>query len=140
MKIGELAAKFNISRDTIRYYINEGLLVPNGNAQYNFGVREVKELELILRMKDQQFSLQKIAEMLTLHRTSNMVEPETINECISLLENQRMELQLQVKQFQHAADSILEDEKMLAGQVKGASVHTGVPLKALDLLVCPCCG
>ena len=140
MKIGELAELFSVSRDTIRYYINEGLLVPQTGTQYDFGPREVEELQLILRMKEQQFSLQKIAEMLTLRRTSNMVEPATISSCIELLENKRLELQGQIEQLQRAADSIIADEQKLSSQVRSPNVHLGVPLKALELLVCPRCG
>lgn len=61
MKIGELSKRTGVSRDTIRYYVNRGILLPETNrAQYNFTERELHDLQIILRMKQQQFNLKEI--------------------------------------------------------------------------------
>ncbi|MEA4933263.1 MAG: MerR family transcriptional regulator, partial [Lawsonibacter sp.] len=86
MKIGELASRTGLSRDTIRYYINNGLLVPEKNdAQYNFSERELQDLQTIIKMKRQNFNLTEIQNYLSLKRLSNLIEPETIDECLRMM-------------------------------------------------------
>lgn len=47
MKIGELAKITNLSVDTIRYYVNLGLLVPASESkQYSFSEKDIQDLKL----------------------------------------------------------------------------------------------
>lgn len=53
MKIGTLAKKFNVSIDTIRYYISIGLLIPEKNGvQFDFSAKEQEILEFIQHLKN----------------------------------------------------------------------------------------
>ncbi len=143
MKIGEVAEKYNISKDTLRYYLKSGLLIPGGMNKYSrleFQDRDLEDLELILRMKDQQFSLKEILTMLTLRRTSNMVEPQTVGIYTQLYEGKKRELQKQIGELNRAIDSIEQDKARLTEESGGTSVMTGVPLRALSLLQCLVCG
>ena len=81
MKIGELAKSNGVSRATIRFYMENGLLVPNeSNGQYTFSKQDEEDLQTILKMKRQQFTLKEIQHYLSLKRMSNFIEPETIDE------------------------------------------------------------
>ena len=141
MKIGELAEKYNITRDAIRYYVNHGLLSLSKGPQYNFTQKDIEDLQLILKMKRQQFSLQEISDVLTLHRIGNMIEPEIITAYKNILERKHSELQEQARQLQLAMDSISRDIKELSTKAvdSGISLRLGVPLVALQLLHCPKC-
>ena len=55
MKIGEFAKKYGVTKNTVRYYIEHGLLVPESGLQYQFGKQEEEDMELILKMKTQFF-------------------------------------------------------------------------------------
>jgi len=98
MKIGEFARKYNVSKNTVRYYVEHGLLIPESGLQYQFGKQEEEDMEMILRMKAQFFSLKEIAAMLSIRHTSNMIEPYTIQDCISILEQKRVELDQQINE------------------------------------------
>jgi DNA-binding transcriptional MerR regulator len=66
--IGELADEFNITTRTIRFYEARGLLVParfRSNRAYSR--RDRARLKLILRGKNLGFSLEDIAEYLSLY-------------------------------------------------------------------------
>ena len=67
MKIGELAKSSGVSRATIRFYMENGLLVPNeSNGQYTFSKQDEEDLQTILKMKRQQFTLKEIQHYLSL--------------------------------------------------------------------------
>ncbi|MCI1951649.1 MAG: MerR family transcriptional regulator [Clostridiales bacterium] len=141
MKIGELSKRTGVSRDTIRYYVNRGILLPETNrAQYNFTERELHDLQVILRMKQQQFNLKEIQDYISLCRLSNLIEPETIDECLRMMNNKKQELQSQIAFLKGAITSIDQEILELTGHVHGKPQRTGVPLSALPLLVCPRCG
>ena len=140
MKIGEFAAQFNVTRDTVRFYITNGLLIPDDQgAQYNFTQRECQDMETILRMKEQQFSLKEIREYLSILRVSTMVEPESIQGVIDLLDHKKAELDSQAEQLRAISESIDSDIQTLLTQDSPKRKRSGVPLRALSLLACPYC-
>lgn len=143
MKIGEAAKKYGLSTDTLRYYIKAGLLIPKDTGRYSrteFKARDIEDLELILHMKEQRFSLEEVLTALSLKRTSNMIEPETIRAYIELYEKKRHELTKQVDELTCAKESVERDIVRLSNSELKPVVSTGVPLRALALLRCPDCG
>jgi len=66
--IAELAREFGITTRAIRFYEDEGLLTPRRRGQTRiYGARDRTRLKLILRGKRLGFSLQEIAEMVTMY-------------------------------------------------------------------------
>ena len=64
MKISEFAAKYNVSNDTIRYYMKLNLITAEKEgSHYQFDERCEKQLEEILRLKKMNFFLQEIKEI-----------------------------------------------------------------------------
>lgn len=69
MQIGEVAERTSLSLRTIRYYGEVGLAPPSARSQGGFRLyaeRDVDRLLLIKRMKPLDFSLQEMADLLTL--------------------------------------------------------------------------
>ena len=140
MKIGEFAERFHIPQENVRYYMKLGLLLPKRkNAQYVFGESECRDLELILKMKKERFSLNEIRKFLEIKRVSIMVEPESLLAAAELLEAKRAELEIQIQGLQSACREIAEDIRALAPP-GNEQEQIGVPLAALELLACPRCG
>ena len=61
MKIGEFAKKHQVTVDTVRHYINEGLLTPlRENTQYNFSEIDDGVMDTILLLKSMNFRLDEM--------------------------------------------------------------------------------
>jgi DNA-binding transcriptional MerR regulator len=66
--IGELADEFDITTRTIRFYESRGLLIPQRlRSNRTYSRRDRARLKLILRGKNLGFSLEDIAEYLSLY-------------------------------------------------------------------------
>ena len=52
MKISEFSDLFGTNPDTIRYYVNMGLLVPRThNKRYDFGAADENDMKFLLQLK-----------------------------------------------------------------------------------------
>lgn len=142
MKIGEFAAHFGVSKDTVRHYIEFGLLLPNtSGAQFQFNKREIQDMETILRLKEQQFSLSEIRKYLDILRVSTDAEPTSMQELSAIYSQKREELRAQIRTLENACDKIEQDIQRFSIDTVApkTDVSTGVPLQALSLLACPRC-
>lgn len=141
MKIGEFAIKCGVSKDTVRFYMKNGLLIPGGmGAQYSFTEREFQDMQTILKMKEQHFTLQEIHRFLDIKRVSTMLEPESIQEAVTLLNGKRLELERQIQSLQGICTGISRDIQKFSCDEEIPGEHTGVPVRSMPLLVCPHCG
>lgn len=141
MKIGELARRCGVSRATIRFYMGNGLLIPSEEGgNYHFSEQDLDDLLTILRMKEQQFSLKEIQSYISLKRQSNLIEPDTIDDCLRIMENKKVELDAKITAFQKAILGIDQQIVALTSQNFGSPQRTGIPVSALSLLQCPICG
>ena len=130
MKIGEVAKKYGLSKDALRYYIKSGLLIPEGAEKYarcKFKARDLEDLELILRMKEQRFQLKDIMTALTLRRTSNMIEPQTIQAYAALYEGKKRELREQIEELHRALESIEREEARFSAKEAAVRPRVDAP-------------
>lgn len=110
------------------------------NTQYVFHQRELEDLEFIQSLKEMHFNLKEIGEVLSLRRTSNWIEPETLTHYAQMLRTKRGELHLELQQLQGALEQIAGEMEMAMAGCHGEHPVVGVPLVALPLLACPKCG
>ena len=69
MKIGEFAKKHNITQDTIRHYLELGLLATEKKGgHYDFSESDSHDLIQIMELKNLSFSLNEIQRILTIQR------------------------------------------------------------------------
>ncbi len=141
MKIGKLSALSGVPKDTIRYYIKIGLLLPKlQGSLLDFTQRDIDDLEIIKKLKTMGFSLKEIQHVFSLRFFSNWVEPEIINEYIYLLQKKQSQLTLEIKSKQKSHQIISEEINKLTDINQGKRNKLGVPLMALQYLACPNCG
>lgn len=141
MRIGKVSEKYGISIDNLHYYINYGLLVPpKPKGQYVFDDATLKDLEWILNLKKLDFSLREIHIILSLKRVSNFAHAQDLEELKEIFKGKRdfckkeiqrkEEITKQLEAYIHRIDQVPNLPKS----------STGVPVRSLSLLCCPCCG
>ena len=72
LKIGELSKHAKVSRDTLRFYEQQALLVPRHRSDSGYRLydgEDVKKLDFILRARAVGFTLREIRELLALEVT-----------------------------------------------------------------------
>lgn len=140
MKIGKVAKKYDLSNDTLHYYINYGLLVPPKiNTQYDFDAQTLADLERILELKALSFSLKEIHRIISLNRISGFQSFEDTNELIEIYQNKKderiQELGLEEKRISTLNEKIVT----LRFNISKPTPSKGVPVNMLHLLCCPDC-
>lgn len=98
-RIGEFAAKVGLSTYTLRYYEQEGLLLPqrDDNGQRYYTEADVRWLIFILHLKGTGMSM---AQLKTYVRLRAQGDP-TIPERLALLRDVRSEAQAQIRALQN---------------------------------------
>lgn len=104
LKIGELAALAGVSKRTIDYYTQLGLLEPvRSETNYRYYPEEsIEHLQLIHALKKQHLTLEEIRERLQLMKK----QPAPMNEIINKIEHLQ-------KQMQHIQEEVLELKPLL---------------------------
>lgn len=141
MKIAQFSQHFNLPSETIRYYINEGLLVPaTKNDRYNFCERDIEDMELLLKLKSFRFSITDIHKILSLKRLSNLDSAEELNDYVNILKSQKYVLLKERAFLNRTINSLQQEISTASGKHTGAIKHkSGVPLSFLPYLACPHC-
>ena len=139
MKIGAFSEKYGVSQDTIRYYIKQKMLLPQKEGpQYDFSSSCERDLEIILELKNYQFSIQEIKKLLFYMRVSKL-EPKLKSLFIhSALRKKQNEIQSEIKSLQDIEDELNTHIEEI--QREPLSQHTmGVPFTFIENMSCPKC-
>lgn len=140
MKIGEFSKKNNITQDTIRHYIDMGLLVAEKQGwQYKFSEEDSNDLEKITMLKQLDFSLTEIQEILCFNRVGGEKTDEFRNFYLSLLERKKDEIMKEQQRFKEIDSELKDRINELKMYEINARKNLGFPLSSTGLLHCPCC-
>ncbi|MFK2827243.1 MerR family transcriptional regulator [Bacillus sp. B190/17] len=139
MKIGSFAKKFDVSIDTVRYYIELGLLLPEKEkTQYYMNQLCLEDMAFIHELKQLRFSLKEIHKILSLKRLTNSGHNEEASYFTNLLLEKKADLIAEKKQLSNLIRSI--DEKIHSIiHLPPDDFTTGVPLFFVSLFRCPHC-
>ena len=142
MKIGQVVKKYGISANSLYFYINNGLLVPpKKNNQYVFDDRTLGELQLILELKKMEMPLKTIHRILSLRRISGFCSREDRAEIRRIYAEHDKNLRLQEEKLVSARKKLWDRAYRFENEMENREeMRTGVPIRTLSLLRCPCCG
>jgi DNA-binding transcriptional MerR regulator len=122
--ISELAAMFDISSRSIRYYEEIGMLISENREimtkQRSYTNRERRRLKMILRGKKLGFSLQQIKEMIDLYET-NPEGDEQKRRIIEFADEKINEINEQILQLQMLKEDILSYKERYQNHNKNSS-------------------
>lgn len=141
MRISEFAKKFDLSTSTIRYYINQGLLMPDKKKdQYDFGAECISDIEKLLRYKQCRLSLEEIQQLFFLEKASRFRDEVSVNAWKDILLNKKKELHKEQEDLAHCLRSLEEELCNAPFDRENILKEFGVPLSFLPYLYCPDCG
>lgn len=140
MKIGQFARKYEVSIDTIRYYMELMLIIPEKvGGQYEFGEGCMRDLEEILWLKTANFSLNEIQRVFTLKRLTSLKNDEDISYYKELFNNKKNELINRRNEIDEIIEKIEMKIKDTQNKINDVQMKLGLPIELLHLLACPKC-
>lgn len=142
MKIGDFSKKFDISIDTVRYYVENGLLLPEKvHNQRRFDERCVKDMNLIIELKAMKFSISDIKKMFSLLRLTNLADEHYKDYYLTLFRNKKKELNSEIEELKDSV-SLIDDKMTEIEDIAFEKIlrKNGVPLSFFAYLYCPECG
>ncbi|MEH7381165.1 MerR family transcriptional regulator [Bacillus sp. JJ1533] len=110
--MGELAKEANVSKRTIDYYTQLGILTPErSDSNYRFYSDEaVETLHLVSQYKELNIPLLEIKEKVELFHT-NRVEQEKVLKYTQVLSKRMEYLETELKEMQPMLESLTEDQQ-----------------------------
>ncbi len=115
MQIKEVAQKFNLTTDTLRYYEKEGLLGPvkkNKSGIRDYGEEDIKRIEFVKCMRDAGMPVVALKKYLDLLE----IGEETLDERIELLKKERQKIKDKIDIMQKGYDKLTYKIKLFSGQ------------------------
>lgn len=127
MKIGEFAAKNQISPDTVRYYVREGLLYPvREGYHFSFDEQCSRDLRRVQTLKNIGFSLSEIKQIM-INSTERLFAAEASSSiCRQLYEKRLAEITGELRRLEQAR-SFLEERLELEEAKADFSRPVGIP-------------
>jgi len=141
VKIGEFSDMFGLVPETVRYYVNKGLLIPvSKNDRYDFDIVDVDDMRLLLKLKSFRFSLSEIHRIMSLRRLSNFDSKKELMDYIDILNHQKKNMLLEKKEVDSIINAIKNEIASATGKHNSVEKRKyGVPLVFLRYFACPKC-
>lgn len=115
MQIKEVAKKYGLSNDTLRYYEKEGLIGPiakNSSGIRDYSEDDLKRIEFVKCMRSAQMPVATLKEYLDLLEIGD----ETLDRRITLLKNEQTKIMEKIKTMQAAYDKLAYKIELFSGQ------------------------
>ncbi|CZF83767.1 Zn(2+)-responsive transcriptional regulator [Grimontia marina] len=120
-RIGDLAARCNVSKDTIRFYEKKGLLDSPFRSESGYRLytnQEERHLKFIIRAKSVGFTLREIQELLSIR-----LEPDdfTCAEVKSIADKKIQKLEARIREIESFKNSLTRLSDTCCGGSENAS-------------------
>lgn len=140
MRIGEFSKKYNITHDTVRHYIDIGLLIPKKDGHhYRFDDTHHRDIIEIIELKKLDFSLIEIQKILNFNRLAGKNSKEYSNYYLNVLEDKKkyiLKCQKRYEGIEATLNKRIQDIISSKGRTKKI---LGIKIDSLDILYCPKC-
>ncbi len=140
LKIGSFAKKFDLNISTIRFYVNNGLLLPKmANGRYDFDSQCHKDMEKILQYKKYLFTLDEIQLLFFLEKASQFKDDVILGICGEILRNKREELIGYRRELDQYITELDVEMARITEMPKADDGERGIPFSFIPDLYCPSC-
>ena len=140
MRIGEFSKRNNVTIDTVKHYMNMGLLIPfKSQGQYNFNDECQNALEDIIKLKDSGFTINEIKTIFLFKQLGNLTNYQK-DEYYRTLYNTKLEnLTQQIKHLSLMKQNVESRLSELHNHQLHQNFRLGLDISSLKYLACPLC-
>ncbi|CCQ95427.1 putative transcriptional regulator, MerR family [[Clostridium] ultunense Esp] len=140
MKIGEFANSNNLTIDTIRHYMDLGLIIPEKQGgQYYFDSRCQSDLENILNLKDMKFTLNEIKTIFLFRRLGKLTPYQEYEYYKAFYKNKYDSICQEVESLRDAKNKLQMKMKELVVKENKQKIKMGIDIRRLNLFKCVKC-
>ncbi|NDI33284.1 MerR family transcriptional regulator [Chengkuizengella sediminis] len=140
MKIGQFAKNNNVSIDTVRHYMEIGLIIPEKRTgQYQFDDKCNEDIQDIIYLKDLEFTLNEIKKIFQYKRLGKLSALQNNQYYKRLFEEKYEEIELKINQYQNAKQKLKNEIVRLHNSDDHKYQQIGIPFSALSLFECKKC-
>lgn len=140
MKIGVFAASHHVSIDTVRHYIDLGLLLPEKHgSQYSFDIRCANDMEEINSLKAMGFTLAEIHTVFMFRKLGRMTSYKQDASFHDLFVNKHNRISELLNELKLVSSRLEAKIKEFDGIQEENPFKLGIQLKNLGVLHCPYC-
>ncbi|MDP5276543.1 MerR family transcriptional regulator [Chengkuizengella axinellae] len=140
MKIGQFAKQNEISIDTVRHYMDLGLIAPEKKTgQYQFDEKCNKEMKDIIYLKDLGFTLQEIKTIFQYKRLGKLSALQNNQYYKKLFEEKFNEVEQKINEYQTIRGNLQTEISKLQASESQNNKQMGIHLSVLSLLECKEC-
>lgn len=141
MRIGEFSKRNKVSIETVRHYIDLGLIIPYKNgAQYEFNEKCQKEIESILELKALGFTLNEIKSIFVYETLGKLSVNEKNNVLYDIFDLKQKEVNRKINELVDIESRLINKLKYINTTEIQKSFNLGIDIKNLSLLSCIKCG
>jgi len=141
VRIGKFGETNKLSIDTIRHYMDLGLILPEKKGgHYFFDERCQSDLELVLNFKGMGFSLNEIKNLFFYKNFGEFTDYEKDAYYQSLFMEKHKEIEQEIKNLTAIKNRLQNKIENLSASSAASSSIIGIDFKVLDLLKCLKCG
>ena len=141
MKIKEFSNKFDLSYDTIRYYMKLNLINPQkSGGHYKFDQEDQDDMEEILKLKKMEFSLDEIKEILSFKRVGRLSNYQKNSYYQNLYQQKVKAVEERIIELKAAKKDLTSHLKNLKTENNKKQNDLSLNLNLLSLFACPACG
>lgn len=141
MRIGEFSKRNKVSIETVRHYIDLGLIIPYKNgAQYEFNEKCQKEIESILELKALGFTLNEIKSIFVYETLGKLSVNEKNNILYDIFDLKQKEVNRKINELVDIESRLINKLKYINTTEIPKSFNLGIDIKNLSLLSCIKCG
>lgn len=140
MRIGKFAESNSLSIDTIRHYMDFGLIIPEKRGgQYFFDERCQRDLKEILELKQMGFSLSEVKTLFTYKRLAKLTPYHEAGYYRDFFIDKHENLEKEIKELTLSKDKIEAKIQELSRKSSIEKSVFGIDIKFLDIFRCPEC-
>lgn len=140
MRIGVFAKRNSTSIDTIRHYMDLGLLIPEKTGgQYTFDDTCQGELDEIIYLKSIGFTLAEIQKLMLFRRIGKLTDYDRRTTYKAYFENRLHQIEQEKKRLDDMSIALAHALEAMKREPEESTASSGVPIDALHIFQCPHC-